>query len=340
VEKKERLKDFYDKYLSPLLRHKVFSLALLLIAMVIMFTIWAELQGRGNHFFKATTLRNILNSLVVSSFLAIGAGSLLIAGHIDLSQSAVGAFGGIMLATAVARWNLPWFVGIIVSLLLCAIFGALNGVLVNKYHFPSFIGTLAMASMAKGLMFLFSSVGNNGLATNIVFQNDPLSFIGMGRVGPVPFGVIVMLLFFLAYGLLISKAKFGMKVSLIGGNPIAAHLAGINSTVITYLLFMNSAVLGGVAGIFNTARLGQGALVALQTSQFTGITAAILGGISFGGGAGGMGGAFIGLLILNTFQIGMGVVGVNPDWVNVFTGFLLLIALCVDFIAQRRVSKA
>jgi ribose/xylose/arabinose/galactoside ABC-type transport system permease subunit len=340
MEKNGHKESFYNKYLSPILRHKVFSLFLLLLAMVIMFTIWAELQGRGNHFFKATTLRNILNSLVVSSFLAIGAGSLLISGHIDLSQSAVGAFGGIMLAAVVARWGLPWYLGVVVSLLLCGIFGALNGVLVNKYRFPSFIGTLAMASMAKGLMFLFSSLGNDGLATNITLHNDPLSFIGMGKVGPVPFGVIVMLIFFLAYGLLISKAKFGMKVSLIGGNPTSAHLTGINSEAITYILFINSAMLGGVAGIFNTARLGQGALVALQTSQFTGITAAILGGISFGGGAGGMGGAFIGLLILNTFQIGMGVVGVNPDWVNVFTGFLLLIALCVDFVAQKRVGKA
>ena len=57
----------------------------------------------------------------------------------------------------------------------------------------------------------------------------------------------------------------------------------------------------------------------------------MLGGISFGGGVGGMGGAFVGLLILNTFQIGMNVVGVNPFWVTVFSGILLIIALAVDF---------
>ncbi|HHX75247.1 MAG TPA: ABC transporter permease, partial [Firmicutes bacterium] len=61
---------------------------------------------------------------------------------------------------------------------------------------------------------------------------------------------------------------------------------------------------------------------------------------SFGGGVGGMGGAFLGLLILNTFQIGMGVVGVNPFWVNVFTGVLLLAALTLDFISQWRARKA
>lgn len=325
---------FYIKHIRPLIKHKVFTLILLFIAMVIMFTLWSAIQG--GRFFKISTFKNILNSLVISAFLTIGAGCLLISGNIDLAQSAIGAFGGMVLATAVKSWGLPWYLGIVIGLMLCAAFGSLNALLVTKFRFPAFIGTLAMASMARGLMYLFSSIGNKGLAANIAFNNAPLSFIGAGSIGPIPLGIIIMLVFFIIYGIIISKSRFGLKVTLIGGNPVAASLAGINSTAITYILFINSAVLGGIAGVFNTARLGQGALLALQTNQFTGITAAILGGISFGGGAGGMGGAFIGLLILNTFQIGMGVVGVNPFWVNVFSGVLLLVALAFDFIAQRR----
>jgi ribose/xylose/arabinose/galactoside ABC-type transport system permease subunit len=325
---------FYYRHISPLLHHKVFTLVLLYIAMIIIFTVWSEL--RGGHFLKISTFKNVLNSLVISAFLTIGAGCLLIAGHIDLSQSAIGAFGGMVLATAVKSWGLPWYGAIVLGLALCCIFGALNALLVTKFRFPSFIGTLAMASMARGLMYLFSSIGNKGMASNIAFLNEPLSFIGKGQLGPIPFGIIVMLVFFIIYGVMIAKSRFGMKVTLIGGNPVAAMLAGINSTAITYILFINSALLGGVAGIFNSARLGQGALLALTTNQFTGITAAILGGISFGGGAGGMGGAFVGLLILNTFQIGMGIVGVNPFWVNVFSGVLLLVALAFDFISQKR----
>ena len=171
-------------------------------------------------------------------------------------------------------------------------------------------------------------------------MNKTVSFIGTGSVLGIPFGVIVMAIFFIVYGLIISKSAFGMKVTLMGGSPVAATLAGINATGIMTILFINSAVLGGVAGIFNCARLSQGALTALTTNQFTGLTAAILGGISFGGGVGGMGGAFVGLLILNTFQIGMGIVGVNPFWVNVFSGLLLLIALAFDFLSQQRQKRA
>jgi ribose/xylose/arabinose/galactoside ABC-type transport system permease subunit len=338
MQKTMQKASFYKTYLKPLFRHKVFSLVMLLAALVILFSVWSS--AKGTQFFKASTLRNIFNSLVLSSFLTMGAGCLLISGNIDLSQAAVGAFGSMVLAAAIKNWNVPWFAGVVMCLLMCALFGALNATLVSKLRFPAFIGTLAMASMARGLMYLFSSIGKGGQASNIAFADDAMNYIGTGMVGEVPVGIIVMLVVFLVYGILLAKSKFGLKVALMGGNPVSANLAGINSTTITYILFINSSVLGGIAGVFNAARLQQGSLIALQTNQFTGITAAILGGISFGGGSGGMGGAFVGLLILNTFQIGMGVVSVNPYWINVFTGILLLVALSIDFLAQMRSSRA
>ena len=318
----------------------MFSLFIILLALVALFTVWSWIQGGS--FFKASTLKNVLNSIVLTAFLAIGAGCLLISGDLDLSQAAVGAFGGVVLASAVGNWNLPWFVGIILCLVLCAVLGAINAIMVTRFRFPAFIATLAMTSMAKGLMYIFSAIGKEGgVAANVSCNNnDYINFIGKGMIGPVPFGIIVMLIFFLFYGILISKTKFGLKVVLMGGNPAAANLAGIKSKKISFILFVNSAVLGGVAGVFSTARLSQGSLLALQTNQFSGLTAAILGGISFGGGSGGMGGAFVGLLILNTFQIGMGVVGVNPFWVNVFSGIILLIALTTDFLAQQRAKNS
>ena len=331
---------FYSRNIRPIIRHKVFSLFIILLALVAVFTIWSAISG--GQFFKASTVKNVLNSIVLTAFLAIGAGCLLISGALDLSQAAVGAFGGVILASAVANWHLPWYIGIILCLLFCGALGAINAIMVTKFNFPAFIATLAMTSMAKGLMYIFSAIGRpGGVAANVSCNNnDALNFIGKGTIGPIPFGIIVMLVFFLFYGFLMSRTKFGMKVVLMGGNRVAANLAGIKSNKISFILFINSAVLGGVAGVFSTARLSQGSLLALQTNQFTGLTAAILGGISFGGGSGGMGGAFIGLVILNSFQIGMQVVGVNPFWVNVFSGIILLIALTTDFLAQQRAKNS
>lgn len=325
-------------FIKRMTQKKTFTLIVMYIILVIIFTVWSFI--RGSNFLTVANLKNILNSLVVTSFLTLGAGCLLIGGYLDLAQSSIGCFGSMMLATCIAAWNLPWWIAIIAALVLCAVFGVINALMVTKLHFPAFIGTLAMASMVKGLMYVFSSMGNNGVAANINFQNDATFFIGRGEVLGVPFGVIVMIVFFIFFGILMSKTAFGMKVTLMGGSPVAATLAGINAEGLTIILFVISAVMGGIGGIFNAARLSQGALTALTTNQFTGLTAAILGGISFGGGVGGMGGAFVGLLILNTFQIGMSFVGVNPFWVNVFSGVLLLVALALDFIAIQKKSKA
>lgn len=328
---------FAKKRLLPLVKHKAFTLICFLLALVILFTVWSTLAGKK--FFAPSTFKNIFQSLIVTSFLTIGAGCLLIGGNLDLSMSTIGCFGGIAVAT-LAKNNVPGILCIIIGLLICAVFGLINGILVSKFRFPAFIATLGMSSVVKGSTYLFSAAGNGGTAANINFKSPVIEYLGKGQLFGLPIGIFIMIIFFIIYGILISKTRFGMKMVLVGGNPIAAQLAGINASKIIITLFINGAVLAGVSGIFNGARLAQGSLTALATNQFSGLTAAILGGISFGGGVGGMGGAFVGLLILNTFQIGMNVVGVNPFWVQVASGILLLVALAVDFFQmQAKASK-
>ncbi|MDR2486640.1 MAG: ABC transporter permease [Clostridiales Family XIII bacterium] len=327
-----------QSWVRRFLGSKMFTLLAVLIVVIVIFSIWAELVG--NRFFSGTTLRNILNSLVVSSFLTIGAGCLLISGEIDLSQAAVGAFGGIVIAMAVTRLNLVASIGIVLTLVLCGVFGLINAVLVNEFRFPSFIGTLAMASVAKGLM-TFMSLNESGSSTNVPFNDATLKEIATGTIGGfLPKSILIMIAAFIIYGVILSKTRFGRKIYMVGGNRIAARMAGINAKAISYILFVNCAVLGGVAGIMYSARIGQGVLQALQTNQFTGLTAAILGGIMFGGGSGGLGGAFVGLAILITFQSGMTIVNVSPYWMTTFTGVLLIAALALDYSRTKKMQNA
>lgn len=326
--------------LKKIVRAKAFTLIIFLLILFIVFSIWSS--ANGGSFFNATTIKNILQSIIVTSFLTIGAGCLMITGNLDISASSIGCFGGVVLAVGMKQgWNL--ILAIVVALVLSAFIGFLNGFLVTKFKFPAFITTLGMSSVAKGLSELYSGIVNNGTATNVNFKNAVIKYLGTGKILGLPVGIYIMIVFFIVYGILISKTRFGTKMCLVGGNPVAAELAGINSSKIIILMFINSGVMACISGIFNGARLQQAALTALATSQFSGLTAAILGGISFGGGAGGMGGAFIGLLILNTFQIGMQVNNVNAYWVTVFSGILLLVALAVDFIqmsARNKTKKA
>lgn len=326
-------KNFFKDRILPIVHKKIFTLIVILVAMVILFTIWAAAVGKN--FFAPSTFKNILQSIIVSSFLTIGAGCLLITGNVDLAQSMFGALGGMIVAACIKN-TLPAGVAIILALVVCAILGAVNGVMVAKLRFPAFISTLGMSYVARGFIYISSEIAT-GKAANINFNNPVTKWLGSGTFLNLPVGVYFMVVFFIIYGILISKTKFGKRMVMVGGNPVAATLAGINANKIIILMFINAAVLGGVAGLFNTSRVQQGTINAMGTAQFTGLTAAIIGGISFGGGIGGMGGAFVGLLILNTFQIGLSVVGINPFWSSVLSGLLLLVALGIDtFQMQRR----
>ena len=126
---------------------------------------------------------------------------------------------------------------------------------------------------------------------------------------------------------------------MCGCNREAARLAGLKPKKICYILFINMGFLASLSGIILAARMKSATVTGISGNQFSGITAAILGGISFGGGSGGMLGAFFGLLLLNCFNNGMTVMGVNPYWQTVASGALLLIALMFDFISMVRKEK-
>ena len=107
----------------------------------------------------------------------------------------------------------------------------------------------------------------------------------------------------------------------------------------SYILFINNAMLGGFAGCLLAFRLTSGTVDAVTNAQFLGMTGAILGGVSFGGGSGGMGGAFVGMLLLNGFSNGLTVLGIPVYWQTFGNGALLLFALTFDYFGNRRRLK-
>lgn len=316
--------------INKFIKSKLFSLILVLIVIIAFFAI-----ATGGKFLKPLNIRNILNSIVIVSFLAIGEGFLMISGCVDLSAGAVGTASGIIMAIMVSWLGLPWYCGVILALLFGAICGFINAILVHKLNFQPFIATLAMADMAKGLGYIFC----NGEFIEV--DNSVITFIGTKKIFTViPAALLISILFLLVYGVILSKTTFGRRTYLIGGNRQAARLAGINPTRLSTILFINSSVLASIAGCLGVARIKSATTSGITGNQFSGITAAILGGISFGGGSGGMAGCFIGMLILNCFNNGTNVIGLNTYVQQVFSGALLLIALGFDIISQRRQSRS
>lgn len=316
--------------LKKLLSGKNIALIVLFIVIIAFYSIASSVTERGV-FLSLFNLRTILNSMVVVALLTIGAGCLMVSGDLDLSAGYVGTLCGVVLAYCCTNMGMAWPLALILSIVVGAVFGLFNAFLVNELHLPAFIATLATGYIAEGLSYALSGGGA------ITMTNPQLSWLGSGRIGSViPVAIILAFALFIVYGVIMAKTKFGRSAYLVGGNRAAARLTGIKPKKVSYILFINSAALAALAGSLLTARLRSGTMQGIKASNFSGVTAAILGGISFGGGSGGLGGAFLGLLIINSFNNGMSVMQVSSYYQNIASGLLLVLALVFDYIATRR----
>jgi len=328
------------------LRSKLFTLLVLLIGLIVVFSIWAALIG--TRFITMSNVLQIADSMIVTSFLAIGAGCLMVAGRLDLSAAMSGMFAGVFIAVGIRFWDIPGLLGvvpgtllmIVVCLICCGIFGIINSTLIDVFNFQPFIATMAMASVIDGIARIVAVDPETKVAAAINASNEVTDFIGTARIAGIPFMYILVIAAFVIYGLILSKTELGMKIYMVGGNPQASRLCGVNPRSISYMLYINSAMLSGLSGITLMSRVKQGGFTSMAQYQFTGLTAAILGGISFGGGSGTMAGVFVGILVLNTFTKGTTIVRFNPYWTNVLSGALLLIAMTMDYYSTKRAQKS
>ena len=326
------------KGIQGFLKSKLFFLLAIWVVLVLGFTLWAGVLG--DKFFSLQTLVDIGDQLILSSFLAVGSGILMVSGNLDLSAASIGALSGVFMAASMKYWGFPPAVAIVCSIVVATLFGMLNGVLVNEFKFPAFIATMATGSVIRGIAQWISVEPGKIAPAPVGVKNDITRFLADGKLFGVPYTLIFALIVFIIYGLILAKTKFGMQAYLVGGNPQAARLSGISPRKMYYVLYANSAFLAGIAGVIFMGRIGQGRSDALLDKSFVGLTAAILGGVSFGGGTGNMAGVFVGLLVLNTFSKGTTIVRFSPYWTTVFTGLLLLIALTLDYLSARSARKA
>ena len=307
---------------------KGFTLVVIMAVIIIGF--WLV----NKNYLSDDNIRNILNAASLSGTIAIGMACLLLAGQIDLSAGAVGMMGGVIIAFLL-QTGMPWFFALIITLAFGGVVGLINAFFVNVLNFMGFISTLAMMTVFQGLGLVFTN------AQNIAVSNQSFWALGSTNVlGIIPLPFFIMMILYLIYGFILSSTRFGRRMYMCGGNSNAARLAGINPKKIHLILFVNNAAIACLAGSMMTARMHMASPTAVLGSELTAITAAVLGGVSFMGGGGGMGGAFIGLMLLNTFTNGLVVIGLGSYWQIIAQGVLLIAALVLDFFRERSRIRA
>ncbi|WP_432627112.1 ABC transporter permease [Brotaphodocola sp.] len=301
----------------------------LLGAIIVVFALFTSMN---KNFLSATNLVNILVAASLIGMVAIGHTYLIIAGQNDLSPGSLAALSGVIVALLLS-WGMPIAVAIIATLAVGAIVGLFNAWMVNKIKLEAFIATLVTQSIVRG--FAYIACGGKPVAIS------NMTFIKMGnaRFAGVPVAVWLMVISFIIFGFILAKTKFGRSVYAIGGSSEAARLAGLNPQKIITLCFVMIGVLTSLGGIVFAARMNAGQPAANVNLEFDAITGVILGGVSFAGGVGNMGGTVLGILLIQAFNTGLTMVNVPSFWQYVARGGLLLFALTFDYIRKERRNK-
>lgn len=309
------------------------SILVLMCALVLVVVVFTSLN---KNFLSYTNMINILVAASLVGLVAIGETYLIIAGLNDLSPGSVAAFSGVLAALLVSKMTMPFPVAVVITLVVAMAAGLFNAWMVSFIKLEPFIATLVTQAIFRGFAYILC----DGKPVAI---SDPM-FIGLGkmRLGGsqgIPLTVILLIVAFIVFGFILAKTTFGRSIYAIGGNRDAARLAGLKPRKIIFISYLMMACLCAVGGIILAARMNSGQPAACVNLEFDAITAVILGGVSFSGGVGNMGGTLLGVILLQAFNTGLTMVNVPTFWQYVARGSLLLIALTIDFVRKRNREK-
>ena len=298
--------------------------------LIILIVMWAVLAFLSPYFLTVDNIFEITLQMAVIAIIAAGETFVIIAAGIDLSVGAVFAcsavVGGLVFEST---GSLP--LALTATVAAGALLGLVNGLLVTKIGAPSFIATLGMMGIARGLALILS----DGIP--IYGLGEGYRFIGQGKlfdVIPVP-TIIVLVVFIIGY-IIANRSRFGRFVYAIGSNLEAARLSGIDVTQVTIGVFVISGLLSGLASVIEAGRLATVQPAGGNGYELLAIGAVVVGGTSLFGGEGSIVATLIGALMVTTIRNGLNILGVNAFWQLVVNGTVIIAAVAVDQYRRRQ----
>lgn len=284
----------------------------------------------SDSFFTQKNLFNVLRQISTNLYLACGMTMVIILGGIDLSVGSIIALSGCVAAGCVARYNLPLPVAVVVGIAIGLAVGIFNGAFICKTTIPPFIVTLATMNIAKGFAYVYTG----GSPVRVVTKE--WQFIGAGYIGPVPTPVVILVIVLIVTAVIMNKTKIGRHIYAVGGNPQAAEFSGIKVAKIKFFVHAYSGMMAGLAGVVLASRMYSGQPTAGDGAEMDAIAAVVVGGTSMAGGSGKIGGTIIGGLIIGVLNNGLNLLNVNSFWQYVVKGAVILLAVFIDFIRNRK----
>ncbi|HEY8464162.1 MAG TPA: galactose/methyl galactoside ABC transporter permease MglC [Bacillota bacterium] len=295
-------------------------------------------------FLSITCLRDVLLQSSTRMIIALGAVFAILTGGADLSAGRMVGLAAVISASMLQAPDylrlffpglpqLPMIIPILIAILACTVFGAINGFVIAKFSVPPFIATLGTMVIIYGFNSIYFDMPPN--------QSQPIgglradfTGLGTGAIGSgefsLPYIVIIAVLVTIFMWVLLNKTRFGKNTYAIGGNVNAAKVSGINVRRTLVWMYTIAGALYGLAGVLEAARTGGATNNYGNGYELDAIAACVVGGVSTTGGIGTVQGIVAGVLIFSVINYGLTFIGLNPYWQMIIKGLIIVSAVAVD----------
>ena len=306
---------------------KELTLVIVLFVLLLLFYCFAP---------KFMTIENIKNILVQNAYIivsSIGMAFVIIGGGIDLSVGYQISLVGVITTISIQWFHLPVWCSVLIGLMIGTLLGAINGFLSVKLQVHPMVITLATMAIYQGISYIITN------SNSIYGLPDSFKFIGQGKILGIPVSIIITVIVLIGATFFLSKTYPGRYIYALGGNGEAARLSGVNTSAMRVISFAICGFFVAVASILLVSISGSMNSSVGAGTEFTCITAAVLGGVSMAGGEGKVWKVCVGAIILGVLSNGMQFVGLGVYPQYVAKGIILMAAISFDTYQKTAKSK-
>lgn len=328
------------------------SLVMLLLkgrTLIVLILLVAFFSIAAPNFLAGETLLLIAKHVALYGILAVGMTYVIITGGIDLSVGSIVGLGGMIAGGLIQQgltlnpfgvtlyFNVPSI--FLITVLVGALIGWVNGIVITKFNVAPFIATLGMMYIARG----FANLRSNGATFSDITGKAGLGNTGFILFGSntfgIPNGAIIFVLIAAIAAVVLKKTSFGWHILAVGGNQRAARLSGVKVNKVTIIVYVVSGICAAIVGIITSAQLVAAHPDTGDSWEMNAIAAAVLGGTSMAGGVGTIGGTILGAFVIGVINDGMVMCGVSEFWQKVIKGLVIVLAVIIDQFQRKMESK-
>jgi rhamnose transport system permease protein len=317
-------------FLSWLLRFREAGLAIFIVILVV------GVALRNPSFLTIGNWTDILLNGSILTIVALTEMCVILTKGIDISVSSMLALVAMMVAFVVSENpNMPLLPVVLLGLVLGAILGSFNGLIISYGGVPPIIATLGTFTVYRGLVFFYS----NGTWINSYQLPVKFKMLSKGTPVGIPNMIIFAILAVLVVYYFLNHTRTGRDIYAVGSNLEAAFVSGIRTRWITFLVYLLSGVACGFGGVLWASRYESAQTNTALGFELTVIASAVIGGVSLSGGVGTVLGVVLGALLLSIISIALAVINISPFWETAAQGFLILVAVVLDAVVSQRSTR-